>query len=415
VFVRQLRAVWNHDYRPGYRDVVELKDSPSDAYGLPYRDKDFKPNLTTKRGLYEDPVKVTYVAEKMDLELVLAPDTSLNENTSIIGMMRRAKTELLLEQNSIRRRWGGREDSRATTPDLPFEAVVEAARRGVKVRVLLDGTWYNIQGDEDRDNDDTVETLNRLARDEGLDVSAKIINLESTHLKKIHAKGIIVDGQEVFVGSINWTENSFKGNREVGVIVGHEQVADYYRDLFLRDWADSRLYEVEVLRKGKLIAGPDRRAKRVDEVRPGERLTVVGEHGGHGNQPGWLEVRTGRGRTAFIRPTTVGYPLARPNEAIALIGRQAIVTGRVQTTRVTSKVIQLKFEDEMRPPFVAVLFKRAAGPFEAAGINPAEAYQGRTVRVKGRVSAWKMPEIVIRGPDTIEIVPEGSDRSAGLE
>ena len=52
---------------------------------------------------------------------------------------------------------------------------------------------------------------------------------------------------------------------------------------------------------------------------------------------------------------------------------------------------------------------------KSLGINPAEAYQGRTVRVKGRVHAWKMPEIVIRGPDAIEIVPEGSDRSAGLQ
>ena len=153
----------------------------------------------------------------------------------------------------------------------------------------------------------------------------------------------------------------------------------------------------------------------LEVVKEGERLTVVGEHGGQGNQPGWLEVRTGRGRTAYVRPTRVGYPQARPNEAVSLIGRQAVVTGRVQATRVTSKVIQLKFEDEMRPPFVAVLFKQAAGPFEQAGINPAEAFQGRRVRVKGRVSAWKMPEIVIRGPDMIEVVAEGRGRAASLQ
>ena len=39
-----------------------------------------------------------------------------------------------------------------------------------------------------------------------------MINLETAHLEKIHAKSVMVDGQEVLVSSINWSENSFKGN-----------------------------------------------------------------------------------------------------------------------------------------------------------------------------------------------------------
>ena len=54
----------------------------------------------------------------MGLELVLSPDTSLNEHTSIIGMMSRAKSTLYVEQNSIRRRWGRKADSSAPEPWL---------------------------------------------------------------------------------------------------------------------------------------------------------------------------------------------------------------------------------------------------------------------------------------------------------
>jgi hypothetical protein len=55
-------------------------------------------------------------------------------------------------------------------------------------------------------------------------------------LTKTHNKGIIVDGDEVLICSINAVENSFKGNREAGVIIENSTVADWYRDVFLNDW-----------------------------------------------------------------------------------------------------------------------------------------------------------------------------------
>ncbi len=405
-FVRQLRAVWDHDYRPGaMRDVVGINDKDNDPYGLPYRDPHFKPEFKLKRGLYDSPVAPAYVADRMDLELVLSPDTSLNEKTGLIGLMNRAKRTLYVEQNSIRRRWGRREDTQEQAPDLPLEAIVAAARRGVKVRVLLDGTWYNIQGDEDRDNDNTVAYLNSLARDEGLDVAAKIINLETTHLEKIHAKGIIVDGQEVFVGSINWTENSFKGNREVGVIVGHKKVAGYYEKLFVRDWTDSRMYEVTVRDPVTARSAPRKTGKGVGSYKPGDRLVVVGEYGRQkGDGPSYLEVRVRRGKTAFVPIETVSEPLARSNEAIHLLGRNAVVEGRVVEAKLSKKILQLRFDDEERAPFVAVIFKNSLPRFQAAGINPVESLKGRRVRVRGRLDVYRIPEVVLTRPDQIEVL-----------
>jgi len=405
-FVRQLRAVWDHDLKVGARDVVELKDDPKDTYGTPYKDPAYKPREDTiARGLYDAPAQPLYVAEPMDLELVLSPDTSLDENNALIGMIRRAKKSLYLQQNSVKRRWGGRASTAEETPNLVLEAVIEAARRGVKVRVLLDGTWYNVTGDDARDNDDTVAVLNGLAREEGLDVAAKIINLESTHLEKIHAKGLIVDDREVFVGSINWTENSFKGNREVGVIVGHERVAGYYADLFLRDWSDSRMYSTTTREEIEYRQDP-KGLKRTGKTIPvGAELTVVGEHGGDSRGPAFLEVRLGRKNTLYVPAGLTDTPRAASNEAVHLLGRYGSVEGRVVATKVTDKVIQLRFVDDERPPFMAVIFRGSEKKFIDAGLPPAQAFQGRRLRVTGRIQAYISPEVVLSKPEQVEILP----------
>ncbi len=402
---QQLDEVWQHDLRPGLRDVVGIDDEPHDSYGLPYRDPGFKPDDTIQRGLYDAPEKPLLAHEKMDLELVLSPDTSLNENSAIIGMIKGAKRSLYVQQNSVRRRWGRLGDTAEEAPNLPLEAVVAAARRGVKTRVLLDGYWYNVTGDDDRDNDDTARFLNELARKEGLDLSAKVINLQSVHVEKIHAKGVIVDGKEVFVGSINWSENSFKGNREVGVIVGNEKVAGYYARLFERDWSDSRIYEVATKARVALRAGPSRKAKSVGKAQPGQKLFVVGEHGGEAQSgPAWLEVRVARGKTAFVPVSGTKDPVARPHEALHLLGREATVVGTVAMTKVSDKVIQLRFGEDQRPPFIAVVFRKSEPAFSAKGVNPASAFQAREVRVHGVIQAYKQPEIVLTGPEQIEIV-----------
>ena len=432
-FVKQLREVWDADFRPGTApDVLSIDAAPDDAYGLPYRKEGFVPDEELHRGQYPSPEQPAVVDDTMSLELVLSPDTSLNEHSAILGMIERAKKTLYVEQNSIRRRWGKKADSSDpdsaerddadNAPNLALQAVVKAARRGVQVRVLLDSTWYNVQGDEDRDNDDTVAWLNELARSEGLDISAKVINLDTTHLEKIHAKGVIVDDREVFVGSINWTENSFKGNREVGVVIGHPKVAGYYARLFRRDWSQSRVYEADVLVKATVHTSRDARSKVLRRVGRGERLFVVAEHavaghavaghavagpgGGKGDRarPAWVEVQLGLGETGFLEPGALGLPLCTPGEALHVIGREAFITGRVAATNVSDRRVQLRFGDEKRPPFTAVIFKKDEAAFVAKGLNPANAFQGREVRVKGKITTYRGPEVILSDPEQVEIV-----------
>ncbi len=52
-----------------------------------------------------------------------------------------------------------------------------------------------------------------------------------------HNKGTIVDDM-VWLGSINWTYNSFNDNREVAVIIDSPEVTDYFTGLFMRDWGE---------------------------------------------------------------------------------------------------------------------------------------------------------------------------------
>jgi cardiolipin synthase len=403
--VRQLRAVWDADLKTTSQDVIEFKDYDDVLKSLALQATAFRADDTIQRGLYDSPAEPLYVAEPMDLELVLSPDTSLDENNALIGMISRAKKSIYLQQNSVRRRWGGREAKVDAAPNLALDAVVAAARRGVSVRVLLDGTFYNVKGDDDRDNDDTVAFLNGLAREEGLDVSAKIINLETTHLEKIHAKGLIVDDHEVFVGSINWTENAFKGNREVGIIIGHDRVATYYADLFRRDWSESRLYTTTMREEVEYRVDPKGLKRAGTKAAKGAHVVVVGEHGGDVRGPAFLEVRLGRKQTLYVPAGLTDTPRAAPNEAVHLLGRWGSVEGRVVATKVTDRVIQLRFVDESRPLFMAVIFRGSEQKFLDAGLSPAQAFQGRRIRVSGRVQSYIAPEIVVSKPEQIEILP----------
>lgn len=425
-FVKQLREVWDRDYRPGLVvDTLSIDHAPDDSYGMPYRDRGFTPSEQIPTGSYKSPVKPVLVDDVMDLELVLSPDTSLNEGSAIIGMINRAKSSLILEQNSVQPFWGkkakkaedgkgkgdgedrgdgGGEGDEVRVPSLPLQAVIAAARRGVSVRVLLDGTWYNAEAVDERDNDDTVRMLNALREKEGLDVSAKVINLDSTRLSKIHAKGVIVDEREVFVGSINWSENSFLGNREVGVIVSHPKVAGYYADLFRRDWAQSLLYASTLTAPTEVRAAPEVGAKVLARRKSGERVEVVDERRDSTGQLGWVEVALGLGTTGFVQSAALGPPEVGAWEAAYVIGREVIATATVVDVKDGAKVTTLRFADPERPPFIAVIFKKDQQAFVDAGLDPATAYLGKTVRMRGKVKVYGVPELIINRPDQIEIL-----------
>ena len=53
---------------------------------------------------------------------------------------------------------------------------------------------------------------------------------------KIHAKGAVIDGDRVVLGSLNWNEQAATVNREVVLVLHGTAVADYFGRVFERDW-----------------------------------------------------------------------------------------------------------------------------------------------------------------------------------
>ena len=154
---------------------------------------------------------------------VIAPDTS----SLITDLINSAERSIEIEQAYITN-----ETPYSLNPYL--SAAINASRRGVHVRVLLDSYWYNIE--DEKDNDEMVALINRIGVSEHIPLEARCADLSTNEIDKIHNKGVIVDSQYVLVSSINWNSNSPNFNREAGVIVDHPGVARYFLDVFEDDW-----------------------------------------------------------------------------------------------------------------------------------------------------------------------------------
>lgn len=172
--------------------------------------------------------------EGVEVTTVVGPDHAMDFDT-ILGMIDAAEDRIYVEQFYIRRTWrvGG---SDILSPLL--DGLIRAAQRGCEVRVLLDSTWYNVLPSDLNDNDDTVEFLNSLALSQGLNMTAKLMDLDAHGIVKLHNKGMVVDGNRVLISSLNWNHNSFTRNREAGLILKNEQIAAYFERIFMHDWKD---------------------------------------------------------------------------------------------------------------------------------------------------------------------------------
>lgn len=158
-----------------------------------------------------------------ETELLLAPD---NAEERLVELVASAEEELLIKQVRI----GDRE-----FPAL--EAAIEAAERGVEVKILLDSTWYV--------EEENRALADRLA-DEGEELPLEIRLVESEGFESIHAKGVVVDRETAVVGSANWNNASLRDNREVALALHGDGVGSYYADVFYDDWEDEDTWPLPV-------------------------------------------------------------------------------------------------------------------------------------------------------------------------
>ncbi|MFW5946696.1 MAG: phospholipase D-like domain-containing protein [Candidatus Natronoplasma sp.] len=202
--------VYQHDWEFG--EDYEYQDIEYERYDI-------------TSSYYSPEFNRTEINGEFEITPVLSPDTAMDEST-ILEMIRGAEESIYVQQYYIRYN---------DTDENPYlEAVKEASKRGVEVKILLDSTWYNLEEDG---NDKVVQELSSFSSDEGVDLEARLFS-DYKGLLKSHNKGIIVDEENVLVSTINWNDNSIFQNRELGVIVKNSDVGKYYSQVFLDDWRD---------------------------------------------------------------------------------------------------------------------------------------------------------------------------------
>jgi cardiolipin synthase len=107
------------------------------------------------------------------------------------------------------------------------DALVEAAERGVAMRILVPGSHIDKE---------FVRTAGRAAYDDLLDAGIEIYEYCPTML---HAKTLTVDGRWSSVGSVNFDNRSFQLHDEVTLCVQSESFAERLHEVFEHDLESS--------------------------------------------------------------------------------------------------------------------------------------------------------------------------------
>src|SRR5271170_654696 len=105
-----------------------------------------------------------------------------------------------------------------------LKAVVEAHRRGVKVRVMLNPARRSGEAE----NEESRKTLTEA----GIEVidSNPVFDLT-------HEKSMVVDDRIAFVKSLNWETKNLTETRDYAVITDHKREVDEIIDCFEADWS----------------------------------------------------------------------------------------------------------------------------------------------------------------------------------
>lgn len=135
------------------------------------------------------------------------------------------------------------------TDETIFSQLIDAADRGVRVRVILDEHPYGMFGDQQ-------EAMDRLEAG-GVDVRWGPSSHQFTH-----AKYIVIDDRIALIMNQNLTGSAFQGNREFGVITTEPAVVLQASQLFAADWTGSSSGEID----GPLIVSPENSRTRIVEL-----------------------------------------------------------------------------------------------------------------------------------------------------
>jgi phosphatidylserine/phosphatidylglycerophosphate/cardiolipin synthase-like enzyme len=238
--VSRALEIWNADFDPGHhRDIMRWSPTLTGTYGPP--PIGFTPNYSIEadgyRILFPQPL---VVHGALPLELLTAPESALRAGDSLLELINRAGAgdTIAGEQLDEPPYWGASISNPIADPNIRLEALIAAASRGAKVRLLLDR--YFDDPATATSNSATVQYVEALRA-----VSPTLrANLEARlgdpALFGLHNKMFLfdVDGRKfVHAGSLNGTETSNKANREAALQVESSAAYAYLLSMFEYDWA----------------------------------------------------------------------------------------------------------------------------------------------------------------------------------
>jgi phosphatidylserine/phosphatidylglycerophosphate/cardiolipin synthase-like enzyme len=237
--VSRALEIWNADFDPAhYRDLWRWTITDT-VYGPP--PSTFLPITNVEasgyRIRYPQPLTVT---APMTFELLTAPESALRASDSLLGLINRsgAGDTIDVEQLDEPPYWGSSSSNPIDDPNVRLQALIDAANRGAKVRLLLDR--YFDDATSPTSNAATRQYIDSLGAVSPTLQSNFEVRLGDPALYGIHNKmfWFNVGGHKiVHAGSLNGTETSNKVNREVALQVESSAAYDYLQTMFEYDWA----------------------------------------------------------------------------------------------------------------------------------------------------------------------------------
>lgn len=230
--VNAAQKILDHDFDPArFADVRRWGTNTDD-----FPPFDFVPNYDDGGRQYKiqfpDPFQATGA---FPIELVQCPDNCLRSSDGLLGMVAQAGAGDVVDVEQLYEYlfWGAGTSNSVADPNLRLEAYLAAAKRGARVRILLD-SFYDVFSDP-RSNYQTCIYINSFQNQ--YDIQCRLGNPTG---QGIHMKMVLVQhGVDGFVhlGSINGSETSNKLNREVATQVKSLAAYQYWAKVFDYDWS----------------------------------------------------------------------------------------------------------------------------------------------------------------------------------
>ena len=158
--------------------------------------------------------------------LVLDPDSSLWDETNIVKLIDGAKQTVMLQFLTYSPLTYGKEYYAILN-----EALVRAAKRGVKTRLIVSDWEKSVR---------QVEQLKKLAAIPNIEIKfSSIPDLPERYISYArveHCKYIVTDSTACWIGSSNAEKSYFYNTRNVGVVVWNMKVGNLLQGVFMKDW-----------------------------------------------------------------------------------------------------------------------------------------------------------------------------------